>query len=43
MLHTIDGPMQLVLADFADLQFFSKSAVTPKYYLFCVDPFTSKT
>ena len=43
MLYTIDGPMQLVHADIAYLQFFSKSAVTPKYCLFCADPFTSKT
>ena len=31
MLHTIDGPMQLVHADVADPNFFSKSAVAPKY------------
>ena len=43
MLHTIDGPMQLIHADVADLHFFSKSAVAPKYCLVCVDLFTSKT
>ena len=42
MLHTIDGPMQLVHADVADLNFFSKSVVAPKYCLLCVDLFTSK-
>ena len=43
MLHTIDGPMQLMPADVADLQFFSKSTVAPKYCLACVELFTSKT
>ena len=43
MLHTIDGPMQLIPADVADLHFFSKSAVAPKYCLACADLFTSKT
>ena len=43
MLHTIDGPMQLVHADVTDLNFFSKSAVAPKYCLLCVNMFTSKT
>ena len=42
MLHTIDGPMQLVHADVADLNFFSKSVVAPKRCLLCVDLFTSK-
>ena len=43
MLHTIDGPMQLVHdTDVVDLNFFSKSAVTPKYCLLCIDLFTSK-
>ena len=42
MLHTIDGPMQLVHADVADLNFFSKSAVAPKYCLLCIDLFTCK-
>ena len=35
--------MQLVYADVADLQFFSKSVVAPKYCFVCVDLFTSKT
>ena len=35
--------MQLVHADVADLQFFSKSAVAPKYCLVCVELFTSTT
>ena len=43
MLHTIDGPIQLVHADVADLQFFSKSAEAPKYCLVCTDLLTSKT
>ena len=43
MLHTIDGPMQLVHADITDLSFFSKSAVATKYCLLCVNMFTSKT
>ena len=42
MLYTIDGPMQLIHVDLADLNFFSKSAVAPKYCLLCVDLFTSK-
>ena len=42
MLHTIDGPMQLVQADVADLNSFSKSVVALKYCLLCVDLFTSK-
>ena len=42
MLHTIDDPMQLVHADVANLNFFSKSAVAPKYCLLCVDLYTSK-
>ena len=43
MLHTIDGPMQLIQVDVADLSFFSKSVVASKYCLVCVDLFTSKT
>ena len=35
--------MQLVHADVADLQFFSKSVVAPKYCFVCIDLFTSKT
>ena len=42
MLHTIDEPMQLIHADIADLHFFSKLAVAPKYCLVCVDLFTLK-
>ena len=36
-LYTIDGPMQFFHADVAYLQFFSKSAVNPKYALVCLD------
>ena len=43
ILHTIDGPMQLIQVDVVDLNFFSKSVVVPKYCLVCVDLFTSKT
>ena len=43
MLHTIDGPMELVQTDVADLQFFSKSKVAPKYCLVCTDLFTTET
>ena len=43
MLHTIDGPMELVQTDVADLQFFSKSVVAPKYCLVCIDLFTTET
>ena len=42
MLNTIDGPMELVHADVADLNSFNKSVVAPKYCLLCVDLFTSK-
>ena len=41
-MHTIDGPMQLIHADLADLHFSSKATVAPKYCLVCVDLFTSK-
>ena len=37
-----DGPMQFVHADVADLNFFSKSTVAPKYCLLCIDMFTQK-
>ena len=40
MLHMIDGPMQLIHTDVADLNLFSMSAVAPKYCLVCVDLFT---
>ena len=42
LLYTIDGPMQFFHANVAYLQFFSKSAVDPKYALACVDLFSSK-
>ena len=42
MLHTIDKPMHLIHADIADLHFFSKLAVAPKYRLVCVDLFSLK-
>ena len=41
-LYTIDRPMQFFHADVAYLQFFSKSAVDPKYDLVCVDLFSLK-
>ena len=41
-LYSINGPFQLCHADLAYLQFFSRSAVDPKYALVCVDLFTSK-
>ena len=43
MLHAIDGPMQLIHADVADLHVFRKLAVASKYCLVCVDLFTSET
>ena len=41
-LYSIEKPFQRVHADIADLRFFAKSAVDPKYVLLCVDLFTSK-
>ena len=41
-LYTVDGAMQFFHADVACLQFFSKSAVNPKYALVCVNLFSSK-
>ena len=41
-LYSINGPLQLFHADVAYLQFFSKSAVDPKYALICVSLFSSK-
>ena len=41
-LFSIEKPFQKVHADIADLRFFAKSAVDPKYALLCVDLFTSK-
>ena len=40
-LYTADGPLQFFHADVAYLNFFSKSAVDPKYALICVDLFSS--
>ena len=42
MLHTIDGTMQLIHADVADLNFFSKSAIAAKYCPLFADLFSSK-
>ena len=41
-LYSINGPMQFFHADVADIHFFSKSAVDPKYALLCVHLFLSK-
>ena len=41
-LYSIQKPFQKVQADIADLRFFAKSAVDPKYALLCVDLFISK-
>ena len=41
-LYTVNGSLQFFHADLAYLQFFSKSAVDPKYALVCVDLFSSK-
>ena len=40
--YSIKAPFKLVHADIADIQFFSKSAVEPKYCLLAVDICTSK-
>ena len=42
-LYSIEKPFKRVHADIADLRFFAKSAVDPKYALLAVDLFTSKT
>ena len=42
-LYSIKAPFELLNADVADIQFFSKSTVDPKYCLLVVDLFTSKT
>ena len=42
-LHSIEKPLKRVHVDIADLRFFAKSAVDPKYALLAVDLFTSKT
>ena len=41
-LYSIEKPFKKVHADIADLRFFAKSAVDPKYALLAVDLFTSK-
>ena len=40
--YSIKAPFKLVHADIADIQFFSRSAVEPKYCLLAVDICTSK-
>ena len=42
-LYSVEKPFKRVHADIADLSFFAKSAVDPKYALLAVDLFTSKT
>ena len=37
MLYTIDGSMQIIHADEADVHFFSKSVVSQKYFLIYID------
>ena len=41
-LYSINAPLQFFHADVADIHFFPKSAVDPKYALLCVDLFSSK-
>ena len=41
-LYTVNAPLQFFHADVADLKFFAKSAVDPKYALVSVDLFSSK-
>ena len=41
-LYSVNSPLQFFHADVADICFFSKSAVDPKYVLICVDLFSSK-
>ena len=41
-LYIVKMPFELVHADIADIRFFLKSAVDPKYFLLAVDLFTSK-
>ena len=41
-LYTVNAPLQFFHADVADINFFAKSAVDPKYALVCVDLFSSK-
>ena len=42
-LYSVEKPFKRVHADIADLRFFAKSTVDPKYALLAVDLFTSKT
>ena len=42
VLYSVKAPFEVVHNDMADIQFFSKSAVDPKYCLLAVDLFTSK-
>ena len=42
-LYSVEKPFKRVHADIANLRFFAKSAVDPKYALLAVDLFTSKT
>ena len=42
-LYSVEKSFKRVHADIADLRFFAKSAVDPKYALLAVDLFTSKT
>ena len=41
-MYSFNGPFQLLHADIADIRFFSKSAVDPKYCLLFADLFTQK-
>ena len=41
-LYSFNGPFQLLHADIADIRFFSKSALDPKYCLLFVDLFTQR-
>ena len=41
-LYSINAPLQFFHADVADIRFFSKSAIDPKYALLCVDLLSSK-
>lgn len=43
MLKTMDGPIQLIHAEVADLNLFSKSAVVPRNYFLGIELLTSKT
>ena len=41
-LYSVKAPFELVHADIANIRFFSKSVVDPKYCLLAMDLFTSK-